>query len=132
MNVIKRLLLLLAVCLTTTSVVRAQATEAPNVEILLGMCKSSEASTDHWYCVGFIMGIADMMEQVGIQQKGQFQLLFGMCVSKPFPDGNAEVQAFINWAEKSPKEWGKNYMFGVVAAMSQTWPCDPISVLKQH
>jgi hypothetical protein len=125
MKVIKRLLLVLVGCFATSMPSQAQTPDVSNIEFLLRACKSSEGSAEHTFCLGFVSGIADMMEQVGLQGAGRFKPTWGMCVSKPFPTGNAEVQAFVNWAERNPKEWGRDYMIGVVVALRETWPCNP-------
>lgn len=97
-----------------------------NVEHLLKWCKLPETRSDHGFCAGYVVGVADMMQQVGRQGAGNFRSVFGMCVPKSLhtPSGNAEVQVFVNWAEKNPKEWGQVNEVGVVLALSEAWPCN--------
>lgn len=94
-----------------------------NTEHLLKWCKQPETSANHAFCVGFVSGIAEMMKLVALTAHGHFRMNYGMCVSDPDPGGNAEVQAFINWTEKNPKNWGMLNEVGVILALSETWPC---------
>jgi hypothetical protein len=73
--------------------------------------------------VGFISGTVAVMEQVGLGTSGNFRGAMGMCVSMPDPTGNAEVGAFINWAEKNPQFREKPSAVGVMLALSSAWPC---------
>jgi hypothetical protein len=63
------------------------------------MCQSS--GTDYAYCLGFVSGHAAVMEQVGVGAQGDFRGAMGMCVSMPYPTANAEVAAFVNWAQRN-------------------------------
>lgn len=94
-----------------------------NVEHLLAWCKQPEASAEHAFCVGFVDGTADMMGMVAVNTHGDFRMHYGMCSSNPYPSVNAEVQAFILWAEKNPKVWGMPNEVGVILALADTWPC---------
>lgn len=94
-----------------------------NTEHLLKWCKQPEASANHAYCVGFIQGVGNMMTMVGASAQGDLRVRWGMCYPDPAPTTNAEIQAFINWAEKWPKYWGELNLTTVVVALSQTWPC---------
>jgi hypothetical protein len=100
---------------------RASAADLTSTGGLLAMCKSSGDA--YSYCVGFISGTAAVMEQVGLGTTGNFRGAMGMCVSVPFPTGNAEVAAFIRWAEANSQLWDKPSAVGVLVALSATWPC---------
>jgi Rap1a immunity proteins len=45
-----------------------------------------------------------------------------MCITEHVSSG-AMVQAFRNWAERNPKDWGKEAVLGVMNALHETWPC---------
>jgi hypothetical protein len=92
--------------------------EFQSVQALLDMCKSSTASVQSAACVGYIAGIGDMMQMLGVdkEQDGTFAI----CAK---PSYGAMVQAYINWAEANPKEWGTNRLFGVMLALKQNWTC---------
>ena len=64
-----------------------------------------------------------MMEQVGLGTSGQFRGAFGMCVSMPYPTGDAEVAAFITWADRNPQEWATPSAVGVMTALAEAWRC---------
>lgn len=100
---------------------RANATDLNSTEGMLAMCKSS--GDGYSYCLGFISGTAAVMEQVGLGTTGNFRGAMGMCVSMPYPTGNAEVAAFVRWAEKNSEFWDKPSAIGVVLALSAAWPC---------
>ena len=99
----------------------AQASDISSTEGLLEMCRSNGA--DYGYCLGFISGTAAVMEQVSLGTSGQFRGAMGMCVSMPYPSPNAEVQAFVNWAQRNPQLGGKPSAVGVMMALANTWPC---------
>jgi hypothetical protein len=100
---------------------RANASDGPSTEAMLAMCKSN--GEGYGYCLGFVTGAALLMEQVGLGTSGQFRGAFGMCVSSPYPTGNAEVAAFINWAERNPQERAMPSANGVMTALSEAWRC---------
>lgn len=85
------------------------------------MCRSNGA--DFGYCLGFVSGMAAVMEQVGIGTTGDFRGAMGMCASMPYPTANAEVQAFVAWAQQNPQLLGKPGAVGVTMALANTWPC---------
>ena len=39
------------------------------------------------------------------------------------PPPEAAAQAFVNWARRNPEQWELPFHFGVVQALSETWPC---------
>ena len=121
--ILKRLITcaLLLPCSVTSA--QNQQQDITNTESLLRMCRSSHDDGNYGFCLGFVSGIADMMEAVGLQGKGDFKKTYGMCVTAPFPSANAEVQAFINWAEKNPKTWEQSNTVGVILSLAATWPC---------
>jgi hypothetical protein len=100
---------------------RASAADLNSTGGMLAMCKSG--GDGYSYCLGFISGTAAVMEQVGLGTTGNFRGAMGMCVSLPYPTGNAEVAAFIRWAEANSQLWGKPSAVGVLVALSATWPC---------
>lgn len=100
-----------------------QQSDPRNTEHLLRWCKEPETSFDHAYCAGYVSGMADVMGLIGVGATKDFKLHFGMCTSEPYPSANAEVQAFINWAEKHPTEWGTSAQVSVLLALQETWPC---------
>lgn len=101
---------------------QSDAISPTSVEFLLRACKSSDFG-NHAYCLGEITGEAAVMEQVGLSATGALRQRLGMCVAAPFPSGDAEVQAFVNWANANPPLWGQNAAAGVVVALSMGWPC---------
>ncbi len=101
----------------------SKASDISSTDGLLEMCRSNGAGVDYGYCLGFISGTAAVMEQVGLGASGDFRKMMGMCVSMPYPTGNAEVAAFISWAEKNPQWWSKPSAIGVMFAPANTWPC---------
>ena len=112
---------LLAILSVAFVVPHAEANDLNSTEGLLAMCKSNGAG--YSYCLGFISGTAAVMEQVGLGTSGAFRGAFGMCVSMPYPTGNAEVAAFIIWAEKNPQQWATPSAVGVMTALAGAWRC---------
>lgn len=99
----------------------AQASDFSSTDGLLEMCRSNGA--DYGYCLGFISGTAAVMEQIGLGASGDFRGAMGMCVPRPYPTANAEVQAFVNWAQRNTQQWGQPSAVGVMMALANTWPC---------
>lgn len=100
----------------------AQSTDLGSTESLLSMCQPQ--GSDYGYCLGFISGMAAVMEQVGIGATGDFRGAMGMCPSKPYPTADAEVEAFIAWAQRNPQFGNKPSVVGVTIALDSTWPCE--------
>ena len=117
------LLLVLILMLASTSPTKGdQQADPRNTAHLLRWCKEPETSSDYAYCVGYVSGMADVMGLIGVGASKDFKR-YGMCASEPYPSANAEVQAFINWAEKKPTEWATSAQVGVLLALQETWPC---------
>jgi Ssp1 endopeptidase immunity protein Rap1a len=96
----------------------------PTVEKFLGACKADDDDPHRAFCVGYLTGVAQEMEVIGVQAKGEFRQAHGMCLKEPHgPTGRALTQAFIVWAEKNPRLWSLRYELGAVAALTETWPC---------
>ncbi len=114
---------LVALMLFTSGLVGlgTHASDLNSTEAMLTMCKST--GDGYSYCLGFISGTAAVMEQVGLGTSGDFRGAMGMCVSMPYPTGNAEVAAFINWAEKNPQFREKPSAVGAMLALAAAWPC---------
>lgn len=119
------LLAVLATMAALPSTGAAAQEDFTNTEHLLKWCKQPETSSNHAYCVGFILGVGNMMAMVGASAPSDFRVTMGICAPEPGPSPNAAVQVFINWAEKNPKYWGQSNIVGVTLALQQTWPCTP-------
>jgi hypothetical protein len=94
-----------------------------DVQSLYRRCKMPEASPELGICIGFISGVGAMMNTLGVvrhQVPGVAN--FAICGN---PSYGAMVQAFLNWAEKNPREWGKKQEIGVATALGLAWPCTP-------
>jgi hypothetical protein len=114
---------LLAFAVVIISLTKANADDQ-NVQGLYNLCK---ATTDHGryaVCVGYISGIGDIMQTNGVMHPGAAvdpaPLDERLCGR---PSYGAQVQAFMNWAEKHPQQWQAPRQLGVLSALSGTWPC---------
>ena len=87
---------------------------------LLRFCKEEKGSPHKLICLGYISGIGDTMQVVGVEALSDKTRDFAMCGIARY---NAMVQAFVNWAEKHPKRWEEPRRFGVMAALKELWPC---------
>ncbi len=114
-------LAVLALMATSLVGLRANAADLNSTGGMLAMCKSTGDA--YSYCLGYVSGTAAVMEQVGLGATGNFRGAMGMCVSMPYPTGNAEVAAFIRWAEANTQLWDKPSAVGIMVALSATWPC---------
>ena len=98
-----------------------------NVQGLLESCISTTAPDGPPYCVGRVTGIFKIMALNGIavtQHDGGAKFL-AICAkdSLPLPSYAAQVQVFINWANKHPENWAMSDSEGVIRAMQEKWPC---------
>lgn len=104
--------------------------EIKTVQFLHGLCKAEQSSNDFVFCLAYISGIGDLMYSVNKAKKiepncskpsNPLFSFFALCAA---PSHGAMVQAFMNWAEKNPQEWGTNKTLGVIMALHETWPCE--------
>jgi hypothetical protein len=88
------------------------------VQALYQFCKSPEEDA---LCLGFISGVGDAMQLIGVGVEQEPELLpFAICRK---PSYGAMVQAFIKWAEQNTGEWETNRIVGVMTALRANWPC---------
>jgi hypothetical protein len=100
------------------------AQEPPTVQQLYEDCKDQ---TRELHCVGVISGVSGMMRLIAslanrAETAEDRQLMLGLAACGDWTDQTA-VQAFKNWAEKHPEHRGVEGRFGVMVAISETWPC---------
>jgi hypothetical protein len=95
----------------------AGAAGADTIQELHDWCKEPHSAPRSGYCLGYVSGIAEMMLKLGHDHPEDAH---GMCGE---PTRAALVQAFVNWAEKHPEEWGSSDQLGVRTALAEIWPC---------
>lgn len=136
----------MAVCQSAVAQASAVPSGTPireNVQALLNSCNAPDTSSDYAFCVGYVGGIGDIMRTSGIMLKSLYELkqldkntstakvltVVSICSSVPETviTHDAMVQAFKNWANRHPKNWGMNIPFSVGDALRETWPCAPKS-----
>lgn len=89
------------------------------VQQLYEACKRPISSSDRLECIVYIAGVADVMQFLA-PIKDEDPVPFAICNTGSY---GAMVQAFVNWAEKNPKEWGMARLYGVMMALRLNWPC---------
>jgi hypothetical protein len=91
------------------------------VQDLYRKCKEPFGSFENALCIGYVTAIGDAMI-VWATKTGESALAksFSMCGSASY---GAMIQAFINWAEQHPEEWGQPRVAGVVLALREKWAC---------
>ncbi|MBZ9678284.1 hypothetical protein LB513_21290 [Mesorhizobium sp. ES1-1] len=96
------------------------------VQALLSDCSSERNSRPRLYCVAYVGGVADLMAVNGsIAKETGLPIPLKMastCFTTP-PTYGAYVRAFVNWAQTHPEHWQVSRTFGVMQALSTTWPC---------
>ena len=91
------------------------------VQALYQFCKSPDDRSRYGLCLGFITGVGDTMQLIGVGVEQQpDNAPFGICGK---PSYGAMVQAFVNWAEQNPGESESNRIVGVISALRANWPC---------
>lgn len=99
------------------SLLLSTATASADVQRLYNRCKEPESSQLNFVCLGYIAGVGETMDFLGLDRASH---PFAICGR---PSHGAMVQAFINWAEKHPSEWKESEVFGVMQALAESWPC---------
>jgi hypothetical protein len=91
---------------------------------LLNDCHGRDKS----FCLGFLAGAAGILSEMhddGVDtvptKQENVRLVVSACTSEV--TFGAMRQAFINWAEKNPREWGFSARNGAMLALQATWPC---------
>jgi hypothetical protein len=121
-----------ALCVVFASMIPGHTLRADepklNVQELYSQCMAPKDSTAAIFCLGFVSGIGDFMQLNGAERKmvsdAQWSVLSNEALCG-LPTYGAQVQAFVNWAEKHPEEWGTSRVIGVVIAFRESWPCRP-------
>jgi hypothetical protein len=105
-----------AIALIAAGLVPSQAL-AVSTQELLNACQSTKESGDNLFCLGYVTGVAETMNQLlGPDAKG------GYCPKGSISYG-AFQQAFVNWAQRHPEKWSATAFSGVSQALRKTWPC---------
>jgi hypothetical protein len=116
-------ILILSVVLTIIIPTQAPRADDPklNIQELYSQCKGKLGSADSLFCIGFISGIGDLMLVNGLGVKPFDNAKYESSCGRP--SYGAQVQAFVNWAEKHPDLWDGPRAIGVVEALRESWPC---------
>ena len=87
---------------------------------LLDLCKDEMAEHKPGFCLGFLVGITQMMAMNGAARHEP-----GLCLAPgdTLPAGDALIQIFIGWARKHPEQWSVYSVTGVGTALSLSFPC---------
>jgi Rap1a immunity proteins len=94
-----------------------------NVQDLYRFCKAPERSAKSMLCLGYISGVGNMMQLIGVAEKQQADPILNPLALCGDISGRAMVLAFINWAQKNRPQWTQPQLAGVTLALSETWPC---------
>jgi hypothetical protein len=97
-----------------------------DVQTLLQERNAGISSLDFALCLGRIGGVSDMAGINGFMFSRRKDLpddfwKFAICFTKQNASYGARVQAFRNWAQKHPEEWGDADCAGVVIALREVW-----------
>jgi hypothetical protein len=103
-----------------TTACAADSSTPKTVQDFKQSCENRD-SPDQLFCVGYIAGVAQMMIAIGVVKPSPEA--FAMCPGEPFPSYGADLQVFINWADKHPEKWAEKAFFGVVESLRDKWPC---------
>jgi hypothetical protein len=99
--------------------------ESRTVQQLFSECEAgmnNEGSVfNYGYCLGAVAGVSQVMAANCDGGKSEPSLAW-LSASLP-PSHGAGVQAFVNWAEAHPEQWGAYELTGVILAIRQTFPC---------
>ena len=93
------------------------------VQSLLERCAGDEALGTA-YCIGFVRGISGAMLLNCMASQDGFVVPEKATADLTEATVGATIQAFVNWAEQHPEEWNAPQFFGVIYALSSTFPCE--------
>jgi hypothetical protein len=97
------------------------APQCRTVQDMYEACTAPPASTDAAICTGYVSGVGDAMQFIGVKANQHSELRdYAICEQ---PSYGAMVQAFKNWADKHPQQWGANKIVGVMLALQENWGC---------
>jgi len=95
---------------------------------LLQDCRGRNGSSGNSFCLGFMAGAAGILSDLHDQdtdtvptKQGNVRLVVSACTEGV--TYGAMKQAFVNWAEKHPREWQFSADNGAKLALQETWPC---------
>jgi hypothetical protein len=102
------------------SIAVGRAEDKQNIQWLYHACKNRDDNFNYLLCVGYVSGIGDLMHVNGGAPHRDTGWDDRLCGD---PSYGAQVQAFVNWAEKHPNLWQYPRPFGVVTALREAWAC---------
>ena len=79
-----------------------------------GLYRQCKSPDDVLLCEAYVAGVGDILKAYGAAGAKALSI----CGE---PSYGAMVQAFVNWADANPNEWGKDCLFGVVGALTNNW-----------
>ena len=79
-------------------------------------------------CIGMVAGVAAVLHlHEAVPTVAGRPNVLKACVPEGTTTGQL-VQAFKKWAKTNPKLWTEKAQLGMVAAITQTWPCPELEV----
>ena len=115
---------MLRILLGAILLVWATAAQAQTVQELLSECENGQRglsivdSIDLGSCHGFIKGVIQFYDLPLLQEN------IGTAICRPDTITNGQVQQiYINWSRDNPEFWTLPAVAGVLAALSEAWPC---------
>jgi hypothetical protein len=100
-----------------------------SVQTLYQECTAPDAEEyKQMYCLGVMAGVTASADTMAYTLKDlaaadiKHLLPWSACGARTV---GAVRQAFINWAPKHPEKWNWPFYFGVMAALTESWPCVP-------
>jgi len=94
----------------------SSATAAPLNTTVQGLYRQCKSPDNVFLCEAYIAGVGDILKVYGA---GGAKVV-AICGEPSYAE---MVQAFVNWADVNPNEWGKDRLFGVVGALTNNWRC---------
>jgi len=74
---------------------------------------------------GICMGVADGVMSTLKLNCGSVGRGYNPLIKAEIPPSiGSAVQAFVNWAERNPQDWGQMFAVGMASALIETFPCE--------
>ena len=101
-----------------SSHVGAKTSSTETVQDLLAVCKDLKRNPDGMYCLGIANGVMITLMAINAENNKM-----GACFPPRKTTNGQIIQAFINWSERNPKNWGLPAGLGMVFSTMEMWPC---------
>ena len=97
----------------------ANAGDRRTIGSFYGYCKAGPPTPQGVSCEDYMLAYARLLGMIGANRERIAPA--GICDAEYTSESLRFL--FINWAERNPKRWTEDFVFGVDASLKEAWPC---------